>query len=235
MSKNTGTFYISYPATNYIGQGDITSKDITADNESVMDCLKFCDTFPECTGFVSNEKKCWFKNANVKVPTYDTAYRYHFKPTMSPTPLPALPSTPTSFKNSEPYKIYPATNYVNQGDITSRSGNINDCQLTCSILPECSGFVTDGKTCQFKNTNVKLPEYDPKSTYYFKSNTMPAPQGPAIAISTSTKLSKQKQVCTCDSLQGLCNPNALKIMFSGIFLFFLLLITIVGVYLSWRK
>ena len=174
--------YSSYPSTDYSGQGDISNSPGTATT-----CPAMCDAIPGCTGFTFNSSSntCFFKNNTVTTPSYNTIATYYYKGTAPPGPATAPVVTnnttapgPVVPPASVTYSSYPSTDYAGQGDISSQPGNATTCTPLCNSLTGCTGFVTDGNTCFFKNNTVTTPSYNPSLTYYYKGT---APPGPATA------------------------------------------------------
>jgi hypothetical protein len=168
--------YQTYAATNYVGQGDISNKD--GDVES---CKTACDAMTgdaasTCSGFVSRDKHCWFKNNTVKTPSYDTTTTYYYKGSAPPGPATA--------PVAGVYNTYAGVDYANQGDISNTDGNGTTCQPLCDATPNCAGFAATDTHCWFKSADVKTPNLNPALTYYYKG-TPPPPLTNACANAPS--------------------------------------------------
>lgn len=81
------------------------------------------------------------------------------------------------------YGEFKGTDYLG-GDIGGSDGNSTICKPICDAISNCTGFVTDGKKCVFKNITKSSPQmYPPRyvanKSYFYTGN--PPPQGPAKA------------------------------------------------------
>ena len=254
--------YNSYANTDFPVIGDIGQQM----SGSPDDCMKKCDTYSNCTGFIAKQNYCWFKDNNVKNPVYNKETTYYYKgtaPTSAATPPADQPAkkiakelsgytfhpymdsgggdltnpggdldnfktvcdamknckgfntngflkssittedkwgrmsensteglytkdgyddAPDETDKTPAYNILPKTDYINQGDLGEQDGTPASCIDICESKSGCTGFVSNGNHCWFKNKNAKTPAYNSTVNYYYKGN---APSGAAIVPPTS--------------------------------------------------
>lgn len=173
IDKTYDALYKKLDATDYPEQGNL----LTAPGNETS-CKMACSSLAKCAGFVTDGTTCWFKDNTVATPSYNEKMKYFYNtetapsaPATAPTPAPA----PT-------YATLASTDYAGQGDIASHTGAT--CQTICDNTPNCTGFVTNGTNCWFKDNTVKTPSYNEGLTYYYKGTApTPAATKPVAGIS----------------------------------------------------